>query len=190
MVFCQRNDAAQFRIEALEAIEVNGGEAFGGDLAGLDPTRELRDGGEGDVRFAGRKRCVRIRGALVVIAFFAGEAGRGSREKRIPNGGGCEIGFESYFARAGSALVERSHGLTPVARSLGAVGFGHLDLDEFLRFRKGFGGDSRADGLSSAESWRRAGSLLVLCGRWSLFRVDGECCAYCSHGADCLEVSP
>ena len=44
VIFGQRDYAAQFRIEALKAIQIDAGESLGGDLARLDPAGKLLDG--------------------------------------------------------------------------------------------------------------------------------------------------
>jgi hypothetical protein len=51
-VFGEGDNAAQFGIEALEAVEVDVGEALGGELARFDPAGELCDGCERDVGVA------------------------------------------------------------------------------------------------------------------------------------------
>jgi hypothetical protein len=52
----ERDDAAQLGVEALQAVEVDVGEALGGELARLDPARKLRERGEGDVGIARGQR--------------------------------------------------------------------------------------------------------------------------------------
>src|SRR5947207_4113769 len=50
------DDAAEFRIELLNSIEVDVREALGSELALLDPAREPGDGSVGDVGIVGRER--------------------------------------------------------------------------------------------------------------------------------------
>ena len=44
----ESNDAMQFGIETLQAIEIDAGEALGGQRLGFDPARKLGHGGIGD----------------------------------------------------------------------------------------------------------------------------------------------
>ncbi len=45
----------QFRVERIDALEIDAREPLGGELAGFDPARELRDRRESDVGIAGRQ---------------------------------------------------------------------------------------------------------------------------------------
>ena len=52
----ERDDATQLGIEALQALEIDAGEALGGELARFDPARKLGDRREGDVFVVGGQR--------------------------------------------------------------------------------------------------------------------------------------
>ena len=52
----ERDDAAQLGVEALDAVQIDAREALGGELARLDPARELGQRREGDVRIGGGQR--------------------------------------------------------------------------------------------------------------------------------------
>ncbi len=52
LIFGERDDAVQRRVEALEAIEIDAGEPLRCELARVNPAAELRDAGEGDVVIA------------------------------------------------------------------------------------------------------------------------------------------
>src|SRR5579862_6983812 len=51
-----RNDATEFRVEAMDALEVNLRQPFGRQLSLAQPARELRHGREGNILIALRKR--------------------------------------------------------------------------------------------------------------------------------------
>src|SRR6266704_1705071 len=99
----ESDDAAQLRIELLDAAQVDLREALGGEFALLDPARELCYGGEGDVRIVGRYRAGVDLAANKLIALGTGwlarENGMVAREV-------CERRFESDGAGTRAALVK------------------------------------------------------------------------------------
>ena len=135
-----------------EAVEVDVGEALGGELAGLDPARELRDGGEGDVvvvggQRAGRRACVRTKRSRAGRGGLPGQHG-------IPPRGGRERRVQRDFARAGAALVERGHRLAPVAGGRSALGGRQCDTARAFRLRRRW--RRRPPGRRAARCRRRA----------------------------------
>ena len=90
--------AAQLRIEALDAIEIDLRQPLGGELCALDPARELRDRREGDVgvarRAAGRdrSRCAR--------SGRASGRGAGPASTGFQRVAGASVGLERDLARA------------------------------------------------------------------------------------------
>src|SRR6185437_14585649 len=149
------DDAAERWIEALEAVEIDLREARGGDVALFDPAGELPERGVGDL-FVGGGEGAGIGGAADEDVFGgAGDAESGLHA--ADEGPGRDVGLEGNFARAGAALVEGRHGLTPVLRGFGAFGFGHLDADELFGFGEGGGGDCGPNGGRGAEGGRLAG---------------------------------
>ena len=153
----------QCGVEALEAVEVDAGEPLGGELAGVDPAAELGDAGEGDVVIAfGKRHEGGGRGDEVVVLRRRRHAG----QHGIPLRGGGEGWRQRDFARAGAALIERGHGLTPVLRGLPFFRRGQRDANELFGLGEGDGGDLRTGGRRGAEGGRRAG-------RRRTFRGDG-----------------
>ncbi len=113
------DDAAELGIKLLDAAEVDFGEAFGSELALLDPAGELRYRGEGDVSV--------VCGQWAGICFAADElialgAGRLAREDRVVAREWSESGFEGEGAGTGAALVDRGEVDAPGRCGLGAVG--------------------------------------------------------------------
>ena len=149
------DDAAEFGIEAGDAVEIDFGEALGGEVAVLDPAGELMDGGEGDGGIVGGERDVCNFGANKLIA--EGEGGRAAGVDGIGDGVGDDGGWERDLAGAGAALVEGSHGGAPVAGGELAVGLGHGDLNEAAGLEEGDLGDVGADSGRGAEGGRHAG---------------------------------
>jgi hypothetical protein len=84
-------------------------------------------------------------------------AGCGPGEGAVPARPGGDGGLDGQLARAGAALVDGCHGAAPVGRRLRALGFGHLDGDEFFGGGEGGRGDFGADGGGGPEGGRRSG---------------------------------
>jgi len=158
------DDAAKFVIELGDAIEIDVGETFAGELSFFDPAGELRDGGVGDVFVFCGERAGNGGGADEAIFLraigLAGEDGGVVRERR-------DGIVDGDFARTGAALVESGHVGAPGGSGLGEIFGSELDLDEFFGFGEGAGGDFGADGGSGAEGGWSAGGAFgwVLRGR-------------------------
>ncbi len=136
------DDAVDPGIEALDAFEVDLGEAGAGEFAGLDPAGEMVDGSEGDGFVGGGEWRVGFGAEELVF----GGTGGGAGEDGVDGGVGDGCGGYDDFAGAGAAFVEGGHGAAPIAGGLSAVFFGELVLDEFFGFGEGGGGDLGADG--------------------------------------------
>src|SRR5437762_386166 len=113
------DDAAEFRIELLDAIEINVREALGREFALLDPARELGDRREGDIGVVRRERAGIGVGADEALALrgrmLAGEHGIVTRK-------GSERGCERDVARAGAAFEKSGHVDAPEGSGLGQRG--------------------------------------------------------------------
>ena len=162
MIAREGDDAAEFRIEALEALEIDAGQPLGGELAVFDPAREVRDRREGDVFVARGQRAGIGGGAHEAVAIGTGGL---AGLNRLNAGPGLKVGLERDFARSGAAFVERRHGFAPVGGGLGAVFLGHLDADELFGFGESRGGDFRTNGRRGSKGGRCAG-------RWRLLGFD------------------
>ena len=154
----QGDDAAELRIESFEAVQVNLGQPFGGELAALDPARKLRDGCKGDVAFVRGQGEMRVQRCEAIRLESAWSAMPGKRDSM---GGRRQRGFKRELARSSAAFVDGRHLHAPVARRLREVGLLHLDLHEFFGFGEGGRGDLRADRGSGAEGGWRSGRMLV-----------------------------
>src|SRR6516162_5274249 len=101
------DDAAELGVEAVDAGEVDLGEAFGGELAGLDPAREMSDGGVGD-GFVGA-------GEWAGVELSADEF-VGGRELGFAGEDGVPVSGAAPWPRstnAAPAPVKRGHGAAP-----------------------------------------------------------------------------
>jgi hypothetical protein len=102
-IFGERYDAAEFRIELLQAFQINLSEALGSNLTRLYPAREAGDGSEGNFVF--------IFGERAWIGFAADElvavgAGLASGKDGVPTGVRDDGRRQIQFVRAGAALVD------------------------------------------------------------------------------------
>ena len=109
----QRDDAMQLGIELLQPLQIDLGEALGGQLAGLDPARELGDGGEGDVfvasgQRAGVDRCCGRTGRAAALRF--------ARAKSGPNAWRERGSFPARVCAGRCGARRGSHGLAPACR--------------------------------------------------------------------------
>ena len=125
VVASECDDAVDLGIEALDACEVDLGEAGAGEFAGFDPAGELVDRGEGDGFVGGGKGGVGGGAEEFVFCREGGLAGEDGVDEGVGGGG---VG-DGDFAWAGAAFVERSHGCSPVACGLGAIFFGEGKLN-------------------------------------------------------------
>ena len=146
----ERDGAAQLRVEALEAIEIDLRQPRGGERARLDPAGERAHRRIGDVRLVARQSN-RPRRAHEAIA-------RRLRASRNPARGGRFKGGD--LLRSGPPLIERSHRFAPVAGRLRALLRRVLHLHQLLRLGEGSRGHFRSDRRRGAERGRRSGRLL------------------------------
>ena len=92
----QRYNAVQLEIELLEAIEIDVGQAFGGEPAVLDPLRKLGHGGEGDVFvFCGKRAGIGVAADESILGRVNLDAGQDG----VPARGRRQSGFERELAR-------------------------------------------------------------------------------------------
>src|SRR5262249_7385290 len=121
----------QLGIELFDALEVNVGEALGGQLSLFDPARQSNDGGESDVSVVRRQRAgigfATQESLAAWAAFHAWQHG-------VPECRRCEIGIKSYLARSGASLVEGCHCFSPAARGNVSLALGQFHLHELLGF--------------------------------------------------------
>jgi len=151
------DDAAEFRIELLDAMDVDVGEALGSKFALLNPARESGDGSVCDVGVVRRERA-----GIGICADEAVALRGGMRpgEHRIVTGKGCERGLQRDVARAGTTLEKSSHVHAPGVGGLDALRWSELNAGKFLGFGKGGGRSLGTNGGTRAESRRRAGRRL------------------------------
>ena len=150
----RRDDAAQLRIEALHAREVDLREPLGGQRPGLDPARLLPDRGKRDVLVVRGKRRRLAVGADEAVA---GRSGGNPGDQRVPAGRGGERRLELDLARPGAPLHRRRHGALPVARDLILFRRREVDADELLRLGDRRGVHRGSHRRSGPEGRRRPG---------------------------------
>ena len=155
----QGDDAAQLGIEAVDALEINVGEALGSELSRFDPARELGYGAKAmsSSRLGSGPGSLWLRNELVFFrdpACIPGQHG-------IPARSRGERWFERDFFGAGAAFVKRGHCAAPVARCLRALCCGEFDAYEFFGFHESFGRYFGAYCWSGAERGGRSWLLAL-----------------------------
>ena len=127
----ERDDAAKLGIEALNAIEIDVGEARRRQFLRLDPARQPRHRRERDVIVGGREGCGVRSTAHEPIA-------RGAdflvRKCGIPLGARSDARVDGHLPRPGAALEQEGHRRAPARRGHRALRVGQRDLRELLRF--------------------------------------------------------
>ena len=149
----QGDDAAQFRIKGRDALQIDAGQAFRGELTRLQPARQLPHRREGDGRVRGRQRTRIARAAHEALAR---RQCRVARQHGIPGRVGREFRIELDAAWTGASFVQRRHAAAPVTHRLRALRGRELHLHELLGGREGCGSDLRAHRRRGAERGRRA----------------------------------
>src|ERR1019366_7242528 len=135
------------RVEALDAVQINAGEALASEPARLQPARQLGHRSESYVAIVGGQRAGV---GLAAQKSIARRPIRLARQYRIPPRRRCYRVVERELARPRAEFVDGSHLPAPVARRPLPGGGAEWELDEFLGFGEGGGRHRRA------HRWRGA----------------------------------
>jgi hypothetical protein len=150
------DDAAQGGVVVRDAVEIDPGQALGGDLFCGDPMGEMGERGEGDLGIGGGEgHGLQPRADGCGACSFG--AGRGAGNEGTPTGVGGDAVGDRYLVGAYAACVKLGHGLAPVACGLGAVLVGERKLDQLFRFGEGCHTDLGTSGWGGAKGGWCAG---------------------------------
>ena len=127
----ERDDAMELLVELGDSCQVDICQALGAQLAMLDPARELRDRGKGDVIVARGERPGVARAAHEPVARRPDAL---AREVGIPPRGGRQVRRQRDLLGAGATFDEPRHRRPPARCGHVAFGGGHRHLRELLRF--------------------------------------------------------
>ncbi len=147
-----RDDAAEPGVESIDPIEIDAGEAFGGQRLLLDPAREL---GHGCVRDVGVGRRQRHRPGCAPHEVVACRAGALAGEHGAPTRRRGDLRLERNFSRSDAALDERRHRPLPARGRHLSLARAHRDLGEAFRLGEGGRRDGWTGDGSGAEGRRR-----------------------------------
>src|ERR1019366_7324197 len=150
----QRDHTMQLGVEALDAVQIDAGEALAGEPARLHPARQLAHRSEGKVAIVGGQR------AGVGLTFKESIARRPfglAGQYRIPPRRRCYRVIQRQFAWSRAEFVDGSHLPAPVAGRHLPGGWAEWELDQLLSFGECGGRYRRSHRWRGAEGRRRTG---------------------------------
>src|SRR5689334_7866996 len=126
----------QLGIELLNALQINLRESLGSEISCFNPTRELRNRSEGNVRISSGQRTCVVRAAYESILF---RHGLNAKKRRVPLECRSKSRLQFKLAGTGAPLVKSCHGFAPSSGCQITISRTQFELHKFLGVGESWG---------------------------------------------------